>query len=105
MGSWGHSQQQGVGVPGAQVRQEQGADVGVLRYGHGATASGTREVPQSGHKNEEQSSLFGRDDFDDYLLLTPADRLTRKPKKTCPGAPLWRLCCIYVTQKINLSII
>jgi len=45
------------------------------------------------------------DDFDDYLLLTPADRLTRKPKKTCPGAPVWRLCCTYVTQKINLSII
>jgi len=45
------------------------------------------------------------DDFDDYLLLTPADRLTRKPKKTCPGASLWRLCCTYVTQKINLSII
>jgi len=47
VGSWGHSQQQGVGVPGAQVRQEQGADVGVLRYGHGATASGTRCVPNS----------------------------------------------------------
>jgi hypothetical protein len=45
------------------------------------------------------------DDFDDYLLLTPADRLIRKPKKTCPGAPVWRLCCTYVTQKINLSII
>jgi len=45
------------------------------------------------------------DDFDDYLLLTPADRLTRKPKKTCPGAPVRRLCCTYVTQKINLSII
>jgi len=45
------------------------------------------------------------DDFDDYLFLTPADRLTRKPKKTCPGAPLWRLCCTYITQKSNLSII
>jgi hypothetical protein len=45
------------------------------------------------------------DDFDDYLLLTPADRLTRKPKKTCPGALVWRLYCTYVTQKINLSII
>ena len=45
------------------------------------------------------------DDFDDYLLLTPADSLTRKPKKTCPGAPVGRLCCTYVTQKINLSII
>jgi len=45
------------------------------------------------------------DDFDDYLLLTPANHLTRKPKTTCPGAPVWRLCCTYVTQKINLSII
>lgn len=45
MGGWGHSQQQGVGVPGAQVRQEQGADFGVLRYGHGAPASGTWCVP------------------------------------------------------------
>lgn len=45
------------------------------------------------------------DDFDDYLLLTAADFLTRKPKKTCPEAPVWRLCCTYVTQKINLSII
>lgn len=42
------------------------------------------------------------DDSDDYLLLTPADRVTRKPKKTCPGAPVGRLCCTYVTQKINL---
>ena len=35
-------------MPGAQVRQEQGADVGVLRYGHGAPASGTRCVPNRG---------------------------------------------------------
>lgn len=42
VGSWWHSQQQGVGVPGAQVRQEQGADVRVFCDGHGAAASGTR---------------------------------------------------------------